>query len=79
VIVDRSDRLAALEASATLSFELGPLDRDEVTDYLRSKTTGLEPPLSSAELDGYAAASAADPSLLWALERVFSTLVVRSA
>lgn len=50
--------------------ELGPLAIDEVTEFFRSTTQGVEPPLGVDELERYSQAASEDPEVLVGLARV---------
>jgi hypothetical protein len=74
VVVDRTESVETLRQSALLSLELGSLDESEVAAHLQESTTHLSPPLSPAEVTAYAAATAGDPALVRAFDRVFATV-----
>ena len=74
VVVDRTESVEPLRPSALLSLELGSLDESEVAAHLQESTTHLSPPLSPEEVAAYAAATAHDPALVRAFDRVFATV-----
>lgn len=57
---------------ADLYVTLGPLDADEVRAHLLDAAIGFSPPLTSAEIDRYVGAAAAEPALFSALSTVFA-------
>jgi hypothetical protein len=57
---------------ADLYVTLGPLDVGEVQAHLLEAASGFTPPLTSAEIDRYVAAAAAEPAVFSALSTVFA-------
>jgi CBS domain-containing protein len=71
VVAGSPDHLEGLCRVADLSIALGPLDVDEVRDYLAEGAAQLVPPLTADELERYVDAASTSPSLVSALFDVF--------
>jgi molybdopterin-guanine dinucleotide biosynthesis protein len=72
VITGGPEALRLLTDRADLNVALGPLDAGEVRAHLLDAAIGFSPPLTSAEIDRYVAAAAAEPAVFSALSMVFA-------
>jgi molybdopterin-guanine dinucleotide biosynthesis protein len=72
VITGGPEALQLLTNLADLAVTLGPLDADEVRACLLDAAAAFSPPLTTAEIDSYVAAAAAEPAVFSALSTVFA-------